>query len=279
MRIKFVVAYDGTDFRGWARSPGHRTVHDTLSAAIQKVCGKEVELVGASRTDSGAHARGQVCHLDCDVPVKRWPYALNRILPTDVAICSARPVPDAFHSRFCAEDRFYRYRIRQTGRDPFAGRFAYEYGRDLDLFSMQAAAKLLVGRHDFKAFTEELDPSIQNTTRTLRDVRVYEPDPESFGSPGREVWIDIVGTAFLRGMMRRMAGALLEVGRGIRCPEEVGSLLIPDYRDAFQWPVVLPAKGLTLMRVRYGNPPIDCRHKNGEIEDELQADPQLDSDS
>jgi tRNA pseudouridine38-40 synthase len=262
MRIKFIVAYDGTDFRGWARSPGHRTVHDVLSAAIHRVCGHEVELVGASRTDSGAHARGQVCHFDTDVPIEtsKWPTVLNRVLPPDIALFAARPVSNDFHARFCAEDRLYRYRIRQTGRDPFAGRYAHEYGGNLDVTRMQSATKLLVGTHDYRAFTEDLDPSVENTTRTLRQVEVYEPPPESYTIPGKEVWIDVVGTAFLRGMMRRISGGLLEVGRGQRSLEEFGSLLTPEW-TGMHLPVVLPAKGLCLMRVRYGDPPRDCRNQ------------------
>lgn len=260
MRIKLTVAYDGTDFRGWAISPGHRTVQAVLSEAIQRITGEEVEVTGASRTDSGAHARGQVCHFDSGVPIEtsKWARVINRVLPPDVAVLSARPVSNEFHARFCAEDRFYRYRIRESGRDPFAGRYAHEYGQKLDLAKMRDGAKLLVGRHDFLAFTEELAPSVENTVRKLRSVEVHQPDPESFATPGRETWIDVVGTAFLRGMMRRIAGGLLEVGRGNRSLPDF-AILLTDLRSQAQWPVVLPAKGLCLMRVRYADPPIDHR--------------------
>lgn len=253
MRIKFVVAYDGTEFRGWARSPGHRTIHQTLVEAIHRVCNETVELVGASRTDSGAHAKGQVCHFDTDVPIEpaKWPTVINRVLPDDVAVLSARRVSDDFHSRFCAEDRWYRYRIRIAGRDPFASRYAHDYGQALDVASMQSAGKLLEGRHDFRAFTEELQPHIDNTFRTMRRVTVRQVRDE--------VWIEIGGTAFLRGMMRRMSGALLEIGAGRRKVETVSGLLSEKRKD-MHWPVVLPAKGLCLMRVRYGNPPKDCRN-------------------
>jgi tRNA pseudouridine38-40 synthase len=117
---------------------------------------------------------------------------------------------------------------------------------------MQEAAKLLAGEHDFRAFTEELDPTTENTVRKLRSVEVYESEGE--------VWIEVVGTAFLRGMMRRMAGALLEVGDGKRDVCEIGAL-IESRGEAMHLPVVLPAKGLTLIRVRYNDPPRDCRRK------------------
>lgn len=264
-RIKLTVSYDGTEFRGWAISPGHRTVQGTLTEAIERAIGQVVEVVGASRTDSGAHARGQVCHFDTSVPIEteKWSKILNRILPGDVAIWGSRPVSNDFHARFCAEDRFYRYRIRQSGKDPLAGRYAYEYGRELNVRRMQEAAGLLVGKHDYLAFTEELDPSVENTTRTLRQVDVYEAEPESFGVPGREIWVDVVGTAFLRGMMRRMAGALLEVGAGKQPVDTIRDLLT-DKRSEMHWPIVLPAKGLCLMRVRYGDPPRDCRNSGSE---------------
>ncbi|HVT12189.1 MAG TPA: tRNA pseudouridine(38-40) synthase TruA [Fimbriimonadaceae bacterium] len=254
MRLKFIVAYDGTDFRGWAISPGHRTVQDVLTQAIHRVSGEQVEVIGASRTDSGAHAKGQVCHFDTEVPipVHDWPRVVNRILPADVSVLSASRVGPDFHSRFCAEDRWYRYRIRIGGRDPFESRYAYDHGRPLDLEMMQAAGKLLEGRHDFRAFTEELQPHIDNTVRTLRRVDVK--------SVHDEIWIEIGGTAFLRGMMRRISGALLEIGAGRRDPDTMPDLL-GEKREGMHWPVVLPAKGLTLIRVRYGNPPRDCRNK------------------
>jgi tRNA pseudouridine38-40 synthase len=245
-RIKLVVSYDGTDFCGWAANPGTRTVQGTLTEAVRLVSGEENEISGASRTDSGAHARGQVCHFDTanPMPPEKWASVLNRRLPVDVAVVESRAVPKDFDSRFWADDRFYRYRIQVGPPDPLRARYVHPYGRPLDLEAMQKAANLLQGEHDFLAFTEELDPHVENTRRELFSfqVKAYRD----------EVWVDVVGTAFLRGMMRRMSGALLEVGRKHRPVEEVSRLLDPEERRHVQWPVVLPAKGLCLMRVRYG---------------------------
>jgi tRNA pseudouridine38-40 synthase len=254
LRIKLVVAYDGTEFCGWAIQSDQRTVSAVLRDAILQTSGHSAELFGASRTDSGAHARGQVCHFDTDVAIepRKWTRILNQVLPPDLAVRSSDRVQDSFDSRFSAKDRWYRYRIRTEARDPFAGRFAHEYGRPLDVAQMQLAASQLVGTHDFRAFTEELDPSIQNTVRRLDRVQVRQV--------GNEVWLDVVGTAFLRGMMRRIAGGLLEVGRGHRPIEEIG-MLLREERGDLQWPVVLPAKGLCLMRVRYGRHPLDNRSR------------------
>lgn len=220
-----------------------------MTEAVRQVSGEEIEITGASRTDSGAHARGQVCHFDTDrpIPIEKWPRILNRVLPPDLAVVSADRVPDDFHSRFWALDRHYRYRIGTGPRDPHRARFVHTYGRPLDVGAMQVAAQMLQGDHDFLAFTEELDPSVENTRRTLMKFEVKQVRDE--------VWVDVVGTAFLRGMMRRMAGSLLEVGRGHRPVEEVSRLLDIEERSRLQWPVVLPAGGLCLMRVRYGRHP------------------------
>ncbi|MCW5941380.1 MAG: tRNA pseudouridine(38-40) synthase TruA [Fimbriimonadaceae bacterium] len=257
-RIKLTVAYDGTDFCGWAAQAGRRTVQSTLTEAVRLVSGEEIEIVGASRTDSGAHARGQVCHFDTSRPIssEKWVFALNRVLPADLAVIRASNVPDRFHSRFCAKDRTYRYRIRVGGRDPFRSRYAHTITRPLDVERMRGAATSLLGRHDFRAYTEELAPHIVNTVRTLRKVEV--------SATKDEVRIEIVGTAFLRGMMRRMSGVLLEVGSGKRPVEDVGRLLDPNLRDGLTWPVVLPARGLTLMRVRYDRPLRDNRMDSDE---------------
>jgi tRNA pseudouridine38-40 synthase len=245
MRIKLVVAYDGTDFCGWAPQPGRRTVQSTLTEAVRYVSSEEIEIFGASRTDSGAHAKAQVCHFDSlkAIPPDRWPLILNRQLPADIAVLSSRPAPHSFHSRFCAKDRFYRYRISVGPEDPFRSRFVHRFGRPLNADRMQLAANYLLGDHDFRAFTEELDSSVLNTRRKLFGVKCRRVRDE--------VWVDVVGTAFLRGMMRRIAGALLEVGCERRPVEEVGKLLTREGQERIQWPVVLPASGLCLMRVRY----------------------------
>jgi tRNA pseudouridine38-40 synthase len=252
-RIKLVVSYDGTDFNGWANQSGRRTVQTTLTEAIHQVSAEEVEIIGASRTDSGAHAKAQVCHFDSTVDIEpaKWTRILNNVLPDDLAVVSSRAVSPKFHSRFGALDRFYRYRIMTGPRDALRSRYTHQYGRPLNLPAMQEAAKLIVGEHDFLAFTEELDPSVGNTRRLLYSVNVRQMRDE--------LWVDIVGTAFLRGMMRRISGALLEVGRGKRTIDEVGRLLTTD-RDNLQWPVVLPARGLCLMRVRYGRKLRDNRN-------------------
>lgn len=245
------VAYDGTDFCGWAAQPGQRTVQSTLKEAVRRVTGEDVEVIGASRTDSGAHALGQVCHFDSEVGIEttKWARVLNTAMPQDISVLNVEYVSNEFHSRFCADDRWYRYRIRTTPRDPFISRVAHNYNRAVKVSEMQRAADSLVGKHDFKMFTEELADSVENTVRELRSIKLTQTETE--------VHIDIVGTAFLRGMMRRISGFLLEVGRGYRTAEDGPKLLAGD--TTVPQSVVLPAKGLCLMEVRYTNPLRDIR--------------------
>jgi tRNA pseudouridine38-40 synthase len=259
-RFKLVVAYDGTDFRGWAAQPGQRTVQGTLKEAVRRISGEDCEIVGASRTDSGAHAEGQVCHLDSGVPIKpeNWVRALNRVLPPDLRVRQCSSVSPSFHARFCALDRTYLYVLYNKEPDPRAERFSYSVERKLNLRKMQEAARKLEGTYDFKAFTEELEPDVENTTRTLFRSRISQTP--------NGIRLTVRGTAFLRGMMRRMAGAILEVGVGKRKPEDIEQLLDPKTRGGLQWPKVLPAKGLTLVKVRYGPHPRDIRKDSFDID-------------
>jgi tRNA pseudouridine38-40 synthase len=269
-RIKLVVAYDGTDFRGWAAQTGQRAVQSTLTEAVRRATGEDVEIIGASRTDSGAHALGQVCHFDTvvDMETDKWPRVLNNLLEADLAVQSAEDVAADFNCRFCADYRRYRYRINLGPRNPFTTRFVHEYGRQVDLSVMKEAASLIVGTHDFRGFTEQVGPEVENTVRqifhadinAIRDTG-YEINRESHianRESKNEIAIEITGTAFLRGMMRRISGALLEIGRGHRPLEDMAKLLTSE-RDSLQWPTVLPAKGLCLMEVAYTNPPRDNR--------------------
>jgi len=155
-----------------------------------------------------------------------------------------------FHARFSATARIYRYRFLLNEFDPFRRRYAHVYWKELDVERMQKAAQVFEGEHDFRGYTEEVGPEVLNTRRRLKSVTI-EPFED-------EIRFRVEGDAFLRGMMRRMAGVLFEIGRGHR-PLEDASRLLTTERDRMQWPVVLPAKGLTLMEVRYDIPGYDAR--------------------
>lgn len=252
-RIGLAIQYDGTDFCGWAEQAGRRTVQGTLKTCIESVCNHAVELRGASRTDSGAHALGQFADFETDnpMPATRWATALNDRLPLDVTVARSKELPSEFHSRFFARSRTYRYRISEEEKvSPMMARFVYASSRKMDELRMAEAARLLVGRHDFLAFGEEL-PQGCNTVREVFACSVFKY--------GREVRITIRANAFIRGMVRRIAGGLFEVGVGRRSRDEFASLLDTERRAHIPWPVVLPARGLTLLRVDYGWPYRDLR--------------------
>lgn len=251
-KIKLVVSYDGYDFCGWAPQHGQRTVHGILTEGLRRVSGGEIEITGASRTDSGAHAKGQVCHFDdpFGIPPGNFVRALNDVLPWDVAVVSSTAVPDWFHSRFCAQDRFYRYRILCGPQGPHRARHTFWYGRPLEVGLMAETAQAFLGENDFIGFSQQVD-HLANTVRTIRKISVR--------AVRDEVWVDVVGTAFVRGMMRRIAGSLFEVGRGFAPPENVTRLLHLKDRRRIKFPTLLPAHGLCLMRVRYGRHPSDHR--------------------
>jgi tRNA pseudouridine38-40 synthase len=259
-RVRLVVAYDGTDFSGWAPQRGRRTVHGTLTEAVRQVSGEDCETIGASRTDSGAHAVGQVCCFDTTRPIepKDWIRSLNAVLPRDLAVQRAGFVPRDFNPRFFALDRTYRYRVLTGPPDPMRSRYTFEWGRPLDARAMHGAAQALVGRNDFLAFSQLSLPG-QNTVRDLKRIAVRQVRDE--------VWIEVTATAFVRGMMRRISGALWEVGRGRIGRAEIEAwLAMRDKRKIRRWPTVLPAGGLCLMQVRYGRSPRDHRFDGADEE-------------
>ncbi|MCH8274593.1 MAG: tRNA pseudouridine(38-40) synthase TruA [Armatimonadetes bacterium] len=245
-RIRLVIQYDGTDFCGWAEQKDVRTVQGTLKESICRVCGESADLRGASRTDAGAHALGQVADFltPNPMPPAKWELVLNRVLPPDTRIARASRVPLRFHSRFFARSRVYEYRISERARvEPTRSRYVYECGTRLDTDPMEEAAASLPGEHDFRAFSEKLD-ALENATRRVLRASVRRARDE--------VRILLEASAFVRGMARRIAGGLFEVGRGKRSVSEFRRLLVRHERDGVRWPVVLPAKGLTLLKVRYG---------------------------
>ncbi|MBC8066165.1 MAG: tRNA pseudouridine(38-40) synthase TruA [Chlorobia bacterium] len=253
-RIRLTVAYDGTDFCGFAPQRDQRTVHGTLTEAVRRATGEDVEIVGASRTDGGAHALGAAAHFDTSnpMPAETWRLVLNMALSEDCRIVQSQEVSQDFHARFSATSRVYRYRFLLNEFDPFRRRYTHAYWKDLDVELMQEAARSLLGEHDFRGYTEEVGPEVLNTRRKLFQVDLNQVEDE--------IHFEVDGIAFLRGMMRRMAGMLFEIGRGHRPLEDCARLLTKD-RDEMQWPVVLPAKGLTLIKVNYETPGYDARNK------------------
>jgi tRNA pseudouridine38-40 synthase len=245
--VKLVLAYDGTEFAGWQRQPGRRSVQAVLETALAPIAGRPVTVVGAGRTDAGVHALGQVAHVEMPRAIEPAivQRALNAKLPPDVRVRGASDAPPGFHARFGARRKTYRYQIRRAPWvSPFEHRYVWHVADVLDLDAMAAAAARLVGRRDFGAF-RSLGSRVRSTERT-----VYRLDVTGAEDPdGTRVTIEIEADGFLRHMARAIVGTLVEVGLGRRTPESLEGVLAS--RDRARAGPTAPARGLFLVRVDY----------------------------
>lgn len=263
MRIRLDIAYDGTHFRGWARQPGLRTVQETLESALARVLGGEPRLVVAGRTDAGVHASGQVAHVDLDEGqrerllsrrgraegtvadrVAALAARLTGVVGaySDVAVTRTREAPDGFDARFSAVWRRYEYRIADTlaGYDPLERHRTTSVRASLDEQAMDAAARALIGLHDFAAYCKPREEA--TTIRTLLEYGWYR---DSAGVLVANVTAD----AFCHSMVRALVGACVAVGEGRLDAEDVVD--IRDARERVPEVKVLAARGLTLTEVGY----------------------------
>ena len=242
-RIRAVVAYDGTDIAGFQWQPGRRTVQGLLQEGLLKLTGEQVTVTGAGRTDAGVHASGQVLHFD-----SRWSQDLaalrrgwNAVLPRDVAIQALDEAPPGFHARFSALSRSYSYRLLvRPERDPLRRRFTLWIGKALDLGVMQAAAARLVGCHDFGGFGRPMRPG----GSTVRQMQLCQLQGE-----GDEWVLTLRANAFLRHQVRRMVGALIDIGRGQASLEALDQTLAGQASELR--PRRVPPQGLVLKSVDY----------------------------
>ena len=242
-RWRAVVEYDGTDFSGWQRQDGRRTVQGVVEDAIHQMLGERVFVRAAGRTDAGVHADGQVVSFDLVQPMP--PHGLlrglNTVLPPDVALVEVAEAAPDFDARFSARGKVYRYTVwSHLVRSPRRARTAWHVRQPLDLDVIRATAALLVGEHDFRAFrASDCD---RRTTRRI--VRRLDVDRQ-----GAVVTFDVEATAFLKNMVRILVGTLVDVGRGRLEPATVARMLETGDRTAGG--MTAPACGLTLLRVLY----------------------------
>jgi tRNA pseudouridine38-40 synthase len=243
VNIKVVLEYDGSGFAGWQQQAHGRTVETELKRALQEVTGAEHKVFAAGRTDAGAHAEGQVVSFETDgrIAPERLVAALNARLPGDVSVLTAEVAPDGFHARYSARWRRYRYRYLDRRARPALERGrCWHVGGSLDVDAMSAAAKGLVGKHDWTSYCSASEPP---------SGRVREMRSATVARRGDFVELELVAEGFLRGLARSIAGALADVGRGRKPPEWVGDVL--RARDRHLAPRTAPAGGLTLVEVIY----------------------------
>lgn len=243
-RIKLVVAYDGTNYCGWQIQPTGITIEGVLNQALTELLGEEIQVVGASRTDSGVHSLGNVAVFDTEtrIPPEKLCYAINQRLPEDIVVQSSCEVAGAFHPRHCYSEKTYEYRILNRKIPiPTLRKYTYFYYRKLDIAKMQQAAAFLVGKHDFKSFCS-VKSSVENTVREILSCTVERSEDDI-------VTIRVTGTGFLYNMVRIIAGTLILVGIGDLEPEQMLDILGQMQRSAAG--PTAPAQGLTMIGIQY----------------------------
>ncbi|MEO8409238.1 MAG: tRNA pseudouridine(38-40) synthase TruA [Propionivibrio sp.] len=245
MRVALGVEYDGSAFHGWQTQPDGLTVQDTLQAALTRIAGESVAVVGAGRTDAGVHATSQVVHFDTaeQRPLTAWVRGTNTFLPPAVAVRWAQPVADEFHARFSAFGRRYRYYLLNRAQRPgvWHGRVGWDH-HPLDVDRMQEAAALVLGEHDFSDF-RAAGCQARTPVKTLREASVRRS--------GEMVVFEFAAGAFLHHMVRNLVGSLVYVGQGKQPPQWMAELLAAgDRRLAAP---TFSAAGLYLVGVSYAS--------------------------
>lgn len=238
-----IVAYDGTNYCGWQIQPNGRTIEGELNQALSGLLGENITVTGASRTDAGVHSCGNVAVFDTKarMPAEKISYALNQRLPEDIVVQLSREVETDFHPRRVKSRKTYEYRIlNREFRDPNRRGNTYFYYRSLDVEAMREAGRYLVGEHDFQSFCS-VKSQAETTVRKIYDLTVEKQ--------GDIIAIRVTGNGFLYNMVRIIAGTLIQVGAGVRRPEEIPGVLEALDREAAG--PTAPAHGLTMLGIEY----------------------------
>ena len=242
-RVRLTVAYDGTNYHGWQVQNNGITIESELNRCLSDLLKEDIQVIGASRTDSGVHALGNIAVFDTAsrMPAEKISYALNQRLPEDIRIQRSEEVAPDWHPRYVTSRKTYEYRIyRGEFPMPVKRLYALFSYRSFDVEKMQQAARYLVGEHDFKSFCQ-VGAQVESTVRTLYSVDVEEQ--------GSDLVIRVCGNGFLYNMVRIIAGTLMDVGQGKKAPEEMQDILEAKNRSAAG--PTAPAHGLMLMKYEF----------------------------
>ena len=242
-RAMLIVAYDGTEYHGWQVQPNARTIEGELNRCLSELLQEDIQVIGASRTDAGVHAKGNIAVFDTDarMPAEKISYALNQRLPKDIVIQKSCQVDADFHPRHCDTRKTYSYHIyRGEFPMPLRTRYSYFTYVPLDVTKMREAAAFFLGEHDFKSFCSA-NTQVESTVRTIEFLDVTEDD--------QEMVITIRGNGFLYNMVRIIAGTLVDVGRGFLAVEDIPDILKACNRERAGQ--TLPACGLVLEKYEF----------------------------
>ena len=242
-RFKMIVAYDGTNYNGFARQPNGVTIQETLEVAISKIVQHEVKTLGAGRTDQGVHAKGQCVTFDSDtkIPIEKLTKAINSKLPLDISVKSVEEVSMEFQPRFGAKRKTYRYQILNSQvRDPFLYKYSLQYPYKIDVKLIQKAANHMVGEHDFACFCSS-GSSVKDTVREIYSIDIRQD--------GDLISVDICGNGFLYNMVRIIIGTLLRVNEGKLSTDDIPKIINGKNRED-AGPTV-PPQGLTMLDIIY----------------------------
>ena len=242
-RVKLTVAYDGTNYCGWQVQPNGITIESELNKHLSELLKEEIHVIGASRTDAGVHAKGNVAVFDTSarMPAEKISYALNTRLPEDIRIQESCEVAADFHPRFRKTVKTYEYKIcNRRFPDPCTRLYSLFYYWDLDTEKMRQAAQYLVGTHDFTSFCTN-KPEVTDRVRTIYSLDVLQD--------GEMITIRVCGNGFLYNMVRIITGTLLRVGSGMIKPEEIPAIL--DANDRSRAGETARPHGLTLVKIEY----------------------------
>ncbi|MDE6364400.1 MAG: tRNA pseudouridine(38-40) synthase TruA [Lachnospiraceae bacterium] len=242
-RVMLTVAYDGTNYHGWQLQPNVPTIESVLNENLSGLLNEEIRVIGASRTDTGVHALGNIAVFDtaARIPADKISYALNQRLPADIRIQESKEVPITFHPRHQASRKVYEYKILNKAFPmPIYRLYTHFTYVPLDVSQMQKAAARLTGEHDFKSFCSE-HTTVETTVRTIYEITVEKSEDI--------ITIRVTGSGFLYNMVRIIAGTLIEAGKGRLAPESMSDIL--SACDRAQAGPTAPACGLTLVKYMF----------------------------